>query len=203
MDKTNFPWISHKAACPVKLKRKQHAFSQIRPRKLMFNKPLSICNVYVTGLWYSYLILLEMVLRSPSRITLLRCFVPAMIKNNEPPRPLRWRHNGRDGVSNHQPHDYLLNRLFRRRSKKTPKLRVTGLCAWNSPETGEFPAQMASNAENVSIWWRHHGESTNELKTENTSHWRYKSGMTSQLACHWTVRPSANSTFNLCIVGLL
>ena len=22
--------------------------------------------------------------------------------------------------------------------------------------TGEFPVQMASNAENVSIWWRHH-----------------------------------------------
>ena len=36
------------------------------------------------------------------------------------------------------------------------KLRVTGLCAGNSPVTGEFPAQMASNAENVSIWWRHH-----------------------------------------------
>ena len=36
-------------------------------------------------------------------------------------------------------------------------LRVTGLCAGNSPVTGEFPAQMASNAENVSIWWRHHG----------------------------------------------
>ena len=41
-------------------------------------------------------------------------------------------------------------------SKKTSKLRVTGLCAGNSPGTGEFPAQMASNAENVSIWWRHH-----------------------------------------------
>ena len=40
--------------------------------------------------------------------------------------------------------------------KKTSKLRVTGLCVWNSPVTGEFPAQMASNAENVSIWWRHH-----------------------------------------------
>ena len=39
---------------------------------------------------------------------------------------LRWRHNGRDSVSNHQP-DCLLNRLFRRRSKKTSKLRVTGL----------------------------------------------------------------------------
>ena len=69
--------------------------------------------------------------------------------------PLQLRHNARDGVLNHQPHDCLLNRLFRRRSKKTPKLRVTGLCKGNSPGTGEFPAQMASNAENISIWWRH------------------------------------------------
>ena len=71
-------------------------------------------------------------------------------------RTLRWRHNGRDSASNHQPHHCLLNCLFRRRSKKTSKLRVTGLCVGNSPVTGEFPAQMASNAENVSIWWRHH-----------------------------------------------
>ena len=28
---------------------------------------------------------------------------------------LQWRHNGRDGVSNHQPHHCLLNHLFRRR----------------------------------------------------------------------------------------
>ena len=70
--------------------------------------------------------------------------------------PLRWRHNGHDSVSNHQPHGCLLNRLFRCRSKKTSKLRVTGLCVGNSPGTGEFPAQMASDAENVSIWWRHH-----------------------------------------------
>ena len=70
--------------------------------------------------------------------------------------PIRWRHNKHDGVSNHQPHDCLLNRLFRHRSKKTSKLRVTGLCVGNSPVTGEFPAQMASYAENVSIWWRHH-----------------------------------------------
>ena len=69
---------------------------------------------------------------------------------------LRWRHNGYDGVSDHQPHNCLLNRLFGCRSKKTSKLRVTGLCAGNSPETGEFPAQMVSNAENGSIWWRHH-----------------------------------------------
>ena len=69
---------------------------------------------------------------------------------------LVWRHNERDGVSNHERHDCLLNRLFRHRSKKTSKLRVTDLCAGNSPVTGEFPAQRASNAENVSIWWRHH-----------------------------------------------
>ena len=69
---------------------------------------------------------------------------------------LRWRHNGLDSVPNHQPHDCLLNRSFGYRSKKTSKLRVTGLCVVNSPVTGEFPAQMASNAENVSIWWRHH-----------------------------------------------
>ena len=47
--------------------------------------------------------------------------------------------------------------LFRRRSKRTSKLRVTGLCVGNLAGTGEFPAQMASNAENVSISWRHHG----------------------------------------------
>ena len=40
--------------------------------------------------------------------------------------------------------------------KEASKLRVTGLCAGNSPVTGEFPTQMASNAENVSIWWHHH-----------------------------------------------
>ena len=36
-------------------------------------------------------------------------------------------------------------------------LRLTGFCAGDSPGTGEFSAQMASNAENVSIWWRNHG----------------------------------------------
>ena len=44
----------------------------------------------------------------------------------------------------------------RRRSKKTSKLRATGLCVGNSPVTGEFLAQRASYAENVSITWRHH-----------------------------------------------
>ena len=46
---------------------------------------------------------------------------------------LHWRHNDHDGVSNHQPYGCVLNRLFRRRSKKKSKLRVTGLCVGNSP----------------------------------------------------------------------
>ena len=83
--------------------------------------------------------------------------------------PLQWRHNGHDSVSDHQPHVCLLNRLFRRRSKKTSKLRVTGLCAGNSPEAGEFPAQMASNEENVSFWWRHHGQHTSDFELTNNT----------------------------------
>ena len=64
------------------------------------------------------------------------------------PLSLKWRHNERDGVSNHQPHDCLLNLLFRRISeKKTSKLHITGLCEGNSPVTGKFQAQIASNAE--------------------------------------------------------
>ena len=85
----------------------------------------------------------------------LHCVICGCRKGN-PILSLRWRHNEHDGVSNHQPHGCLLNRLFRRRLKKTSKLRVTGFCVGNSPGTGEFPAQRASYAENVPIWWRHH-----------------------------------------------
>ena len=68
-------------------------------------------------------------------------------------RALQWRHNEHDSVPNHQSHGCLPNGLFRQRLK----LRVTGLCEGNSPVTGEFPTERASNPENVSIWWRHHG----------------------------------------------
>ena len=51
---------------------------------------------------------------------------------------LKRRHNESDGFSNHQPHDFLHNRLFKAKVKETSKLRVTGLCEGNSPVTGEF-----------------------------------------------------------------
>ena len=76
---------------------------------------------------------------------------------------LQSRHHERDGVSNHQPNDYLLNRFFKAQIIGTSKLRVTGLCEENSLVTGKFPAQRASNAENVFIWWRHHEQSASYL----------------------------------------
>ena len=93
---------------------------------------------------------------------------------------LQWCYNEPDGVSNHQPHDCILKRLFRCRSKKTSKFRVTGLCAWNSPVTGEFPAQRASNVENVFIWWRHHGRLLTESPHSPAS-WSYQNCYTQML----------------------
>ena len=63
---------------------------------------------------------------------------------------LQWHHNGHGSAS-----QLFTQPLFTRRSKKTSKPRVTGLCVGYSLGTSEFPAQMASYAENVSIWWHH------------------------------------------------
>ena len=82
-------------------------------------------------------------------------------------------------------HDCLLNHLFRRRSKKTSKLCVTGLYMGNSPVTGEFPAQRASNEENISIWWRHHGIWTNLLEV-NICCWKssFETEIHLRVLCH-------------------
>ena len=71
----------------------------------------------------------------------------AIVVYNDPQRyrvllwwPLEWRHYRHDGVSNHQPQDCLLNRLFWHRTKRTSKIRVSGLYAGNLPVTCEFPA---------------------------------------------------------------
>ena len=67
---------------------------------------------------------------------------------------LQWCHNESDGISKHQPHhDCLLNHLFRHRSKKTSKLRFTGLCAGNSPVAGEFSTQRASKNNGKIMEW--------------------------------------------------
>ena len=81
--------------------------------------------------------------------SVMHCFV----KKESPSMSLLWCHNEHDGVST----ACLLSCLFRWRSKKTSKFRITGLCEGNSLVTGEFPTQRASNAESVSIWRRHCG----------------------------------------------
>ena len=80
--------------------------------------------------------------------TLSMSFHARLFKGRHVALSLEWRHNGRDGVSNHQPHDCLLNSLFRRRSKKTSKLRVTCLWVGNSPV-----AVMTSSCQKPGPWF--------------------------------------------------
>ena len=73
--------------------------------------------------------------------TLSGVFVHRVERNFTTVVSLQWRHNERDGASNHRRLDCLLNRLFRRRSKKTSKLRVTGIYEGKPPVTGGFPSR--------------------------------------------------------------
>ena len=76
--------------------------------------------------------------------------------HDHPEVSLQWRHNERDGVSNHRRVDCLFIRLFRYRLKKASKLCINGLYERNPPVTGGFPSEGPANTKNVSIWSRHH-----------------------------------------------
>ena len=75
---------------------------------------------------------------------------------------LQWHHNEHNGVSNHQPHDCLLNRLFKRRSKKISKLCVTGLCEgihrWpgNSPHKGPVTRKILPFDDVIMVYGYHY-----------------------------------------------
>ena len=62
-----------------------------------------------------------------------------------------------------------VNCLFRDGWKKTSNLRVTGLYTRNSPVAGDFLAQRACNAENISIWWRYHAPTRAAFTHSNTA----------------------------------
>ena len=68
---------------------------------------------------------------------------------------LQWRHNEHHAVSNYRQIDWLFNRLFISTLKKASNPALLALCVGNPPVTGGFLSQRASNAETVSIWWRH------------------------------------------------
>ena len=72
---------------------------------------------------------------------------------------LQWRHNRLDSVSNHRASRLFTQQFIRAQIKETLKApRHWPLCG-EFTVTGEFPAQRARSAENVSIWWRLHATS--------------------------------------------
>ena len=120
---------------------------------------------------------------------------------------LQWRHNECDGVSNHQPHDCLLNLLFRRRSKKTSKLRVTGLCAgnwWpvNSPHKWSVTRKMfpfddvimrpnGSHIETIKVGLsRYSGRLHTRIQSIMARIWSGSLGLTYSFR-HWGLNPRA------------
>ena len=132
-------------------------------------------------------------------------------------RSLPWRHNGHDSVSNHQPHGCLLNRLFRRRSKKTSKLRVTGLCVGNSPGPVNSPHKgpvtrkmfpfddvitlltilRAVLKSRLSTWYNHRPLCTSQWHQSVSNHWQYDYLFNSLL------RLTTKNIPKLCIIGIL
>ena len=95
-------------------------------------------TMHVDGMHHEFMSRIKWI--SPSRVFLYSsCY------------SLRWRHNGRDSVSNHHPHDCLLNRLFRRRSKKTSNLMVSPkiTCAKNNMNKQSIKSKWLST---YSLW---------------------------------------------------
>ena len=113
------PHLQNQAAwygLPVWGQFSRDCFSHVRATKLFEERPRSICILFII---YRYI------------------YIVRLIKTRH--GFVRWRHNEHDGVSSHRRLDCLFSPLFRRRSKKASKLRVTGLCDENSPVIGEFP----------------------------------------------------------------
>ena len=67
----------------------------------------------------------------------------------------QWRHNGQKASQITIP-SIVCSTVCSGADKRKHQSSLTDLCEGNLPVTGEFPSQWASNAENVSIWWRHH-----------------------------------------------
>ena len=83
---------------------------------------------------------------------------------------LQWRHNERDGVWSHRRLYCLLNRLFRRRSKKASKLHVTGtgdrgIPLTKGPHKGPVTRKMFPFDDGIIMYVVHEGmEAENVLR---------------------------------------
>ena len=92
-----------------------------------------------------------------------------LIYQAAPKLSLQWRHNGRDGVSITGVsivYSTVCSDADQRKHQSSASLEG------NSPITSEFPSQWASNAENVSIWWRHHVAEEQSCLMKSYSLWQ-------------------------------
>ena len=144
-NKPEMPMITIKGAFIMELWTKSRSYSLLRVT-VKIQMPSSIINYRRYSLMKTFTNIANGNLQNDNRTREHTFFAVGITTNMFRPisRPtewifssfvntLRWRHNDHESVSNHQPHGCLLNRLFRRRSKKTSKFSVTGLCAGNSP----------------------------------------------------------------------
>ena len=100
---------------------------------------------------------------------------------------LKWHHNECHGVSNHPPHDCLLNCLFRCKSKKTSKLHVTGLCEGNTPVMDKGPVMRKMFAfydviMETMVGWNN----PLQMTTSITNPWHFTSQGSQGSTCHAT-----------------
>ena len=67
---------------------------------------------------------------------------------------IQWRHNGHDGVSNHQPHDCLLNRLCADQICSASLAFVRGIHRWpvNSPQKWPVTRKMFPFDDVIMTW---------------------------------------------------
>ena len=145
---------SHVPQCTILSQKCAHMCTFLLQNDALWDICLMHCGICEMGpfcLGTSMTIFSLLYLRTESKMSFLRdyhhwlhwklsCFELSLYS-------LQWRHNKRDGISNRRRLDCLLNRLFMRKSKKTPKIRYTGLCEGNPPVTGGFPSQRTNNAE--------------------------------------------------------
>ena len=113
-----------RASCFSSLSRKTFFTSQID--HILDGEVLDVISITYLRIIFLMVSILSKTLSSPPSPLLF-------VLLSGPRISFQWRHNDHDGVSNHQPHGCLLKRLYMRWSKKTSKLRVTGLCEGNSP----------------------------------------------------------------------
>ena len=143
-----FSWNSYGCGCHVGTSINTKNYPKV-PRWMQFNRNLNTLNCkysnHVLRFYHACYMLVSMSHLGQSVIIICMS-------------PLLWRHNDHDSVSNHQPYGCLLNRLFWRRSKKTSKLRVTGLCVGNSPGPVNSPHKWPVTRKMFPFWWRHHAK---------------------------------------------